>query len=41
MGGPGHRVIMSAALTRAAMKMDGRTGLHELAMISRIYRSIF
>jgi hypothetical protein len=24
---------MSAALTRAAMKMDGRTGLHELAMI--------
>jgi hypothetical protein len=32
---------MSAALTRAAMKMDGRTGLHELAMIPRIYRSIF
>ena len=33
--------LMSATLTRAAMKMDGRIGLHELAMVPRIYRSIF
>jgi len=32
---------MSAALTRAAMKMDRPGGLHEQAMISRACRSIF
>ena len=32
---------MVRLLTRAAMKMDRRRGLHEQAMISRAHRSIF
>jgi hypothetical protein len=34
-------MIMSAALTRAAMKMGSAIARHGVFMVSRIYRSIF